>query len=203
MFHYLIILTILLIYYFVEQKNTYRKYLSREYFSQGIVKFGGRIQPYLGKGFYRPANVPLKPFVSKYKKTRASYFKPNFLCYDMERLTKTRDQGLCGSCWAFSITSLLGDRIAIYTNGNNILNLSVQQILSCFGKEKGCEGESPEDILLELQKQQTLLIEEKHSKYSQLIDTNIKTKCVDYSKYRGINVKPNSVHSLGNVYRRK
>lgn len=204
---YSLIIVFLILLYFLATRFGVRRY-NEQIYSRGekislypnILKLGSRVQPYLGTGYYHIAQVPLTPFVSEYKQAllRPELVKSNFLCYNLSRLTKSRDQGLCGSCWAFSIASFLGDRASISTNGSVVLELSVQQLLSCFGDGVGCEkGASPEDVLIELEKQQTLLTIEKNNKYKQLVDTEIKTKCRDFSIYpSGLRVKRDSVKSL-------
>ena len=50
-----------------------------------------------------------------------------------------RDQGKCGSCWAFSAASIVSDRCCL--KGADHGWLSSQEILSCeTDKSKGCEG---------------------------------------------------------------
>lgn len=62
-------------------------------------------------------------------------------------LVNVRDQGECTSCWAFSVSDMLADRLAIYTGGEIVRPLSVQTLLSCFDNHYGCSvGGSPEDV---------------------------------------------------------
>lgn len=62
-------------------------------------------------------------------------------------LVDARDQGACTSCWAFSVSDMLADRLAIYTGGELFEPLSAQTMLSCFDKHFGCNvGGSPEDV---------------------------------------------------------
>ncbi len=76
-------------------------------------------------------------------------------------LTPVRNQGQCGSCWAFSSTGSLADRLAIETNkltkgkGHWTFNLSPQFLVACLSHTKepifpwhGCKGgQSAEDAL--------------------------------------------------------
>jgi C1A family cysteine protease len=66
-------------------------------------------------------------------------------------LTPTRDQGNCGSCWAFSAISV------IEANYNKLRNLksvgksgylSVQAILDCNSQKSGCDGGWPTDAIV-------------------------------------------------------
>jgi len=52
-----------------------------------------------------------------------------------------RDQGACGSCWAFGATESLADRFCIATNGTVNVVLSVEQLISCdLDGLEGCRG---------------------------------------------------------------
>jgi len=54
-----------------------------------------------------------------------------------------RDQGHCGSCWAFGATEAFEDRICIATKGELQLNLSEQNMISCDYAGLGCNGNIP------------------------------------------------------------
>ena len=51
-----------------------------------------------------------------------------------------RDQGSCGSCWAFSSAALLEDRFCIHSNGAINVRLSPQDMVSCDFSNSGCNG---------------------------------------------------------------
>jgi cathepsin B len=51
-----------------------------------------------------------------------------------------RNQADCGSCWAFSATETLADRICIDTNGATKVVLSPQWLVSCDSTNYGCGG---------------------------------------------------------------
>merc|ERR1711865_483350 len=50
-----------------------------------------------------------------------------------------RDQQRCGSCWAFSASEVLSDRVAIAT-GKPSPVLSAEDLVSCDKKDEGCNG---------------------------------------------------------------
>ena len=50
------------------------------------------------------------------------------------------DQSNCGSCWSFSTTTALEDRLCIHTGGKYQTHLSPLDTLSCCNEENGCES---------------------------------------------------------------
>jgi len=70
-------------------------------------------------------------------------------------LTPVRDQKQCGSCWAFSTTSMIADRISIATQGKFKKLLSVQYMTSCFkgGNLQGCLGGMPDTAIAMMARQ--------------------------------------------------
>ncbi len=68
---------------------------------------------------------------------------PESFRYEPSQLTPERDQGQCGSCWAFAITSVIADRIKI--KGGPSVPLSVQNLLNCY--KKNCDGADIDDAL--------------------------------------------------------
>jgi hypothetical protein len=52
-----------------------------------------------------------------------------------------KDQGQCGSCWAFATTFAVESAHALLTNGSDLISLSEQQVVSCDNVDgnDGCE----------------------------------------------------------------
>jgi hypothetical protein len=65
-------------------------------------------------------------------------YDPVFDWREMGGTTPARDQGSCGSCWAFAAVGQMESHIAIYED--RFEDLSEQQILSCNPYGAGCGG---------------------------------------------------------------
>ncbi|TNN82691.1 Cathepsin B [Liparis tanakae] len=46
-------------------------------------------------------------------------------------IQQIRDQGSCGSCWAFGAAEAISDRLCIHTSGKISLEISAEDLLSC------------------------------------------------------------------------
>jgi len=57
---------------------------------------------------------------------------------DKNAVTAVKDQGDCGSCWAFSTVEEVESRW--FLNGNTMRVFSPQQIVSCDKRDLGCDG---------------------------------------------------------------
>jgi cathepsin F len=61
-------------------------------------------------------------------------------------VTAVKDQGQCGSCWAFSATETIESAWILAGKATaDKLNLAPQQIVDCDGTDAGCDGGEPED----------------------------------------------------------
>lgn len=60
-------------------------------------------------------------------------------------IQEIRDQGNCGSCWAFGATEAMSDRICISSGGKVNAHISAEDLLTCCWKcGDGCNGGYPE-----------------------------------------------------------
>lgn len=62
----------------------------------------------------------------------------NFNWKDYKILNGVKNQGNCGSCWAFSVVDSLESRLFLQTNINE--SLSIQELIDCTNKNYGCDG---------------------------------------------------------------
>jgi len=59
-------------------------------------------------------------------------------------ISDIRDQGECGSCWAFGAAEAMSDRLCIHSGGSVLVNISANALLSCCsGCGFGCNGGFP------------------------------------------------------------
>ncbi|XP_077197524.1 dipeptidyl peptidase 1 [Paroedura picta] len=58
-------------------------------------------------------------------------------------VSPVRDQGSCGSCYAFATMGMLEARIRVLSNNTQTPILSPQQVVSCAEYAQGCEGGFP------------------------------------------------------------
>jgi hypothetical protein len=65
--------------------------------------------------------------------------------------TAVKDQGQCGSCWAFSTTETVES--ANLLAGRQVPNLSPQEIVDCDTSDQGCNGGDPQEALGWVQQQ--------------------------------------------------
>jgi len=61
-----------------------------------------------------------------------------------QSVKEIRDQGQCGSCWAFGAVEAMNDRICIHSSGASQVHLSVEDVVTCCKTcGMGCNGGYP------------------------------------------------------------
>lgn len=63
---------------------------------------------------------------------------------DCPTIREIRDQGSCGSCWAFGAVEVMSDRVCIHTKGQTHFRFSADDLVSCcYTCGMGCNGGFP------------------------------------------------------------
>jgi len=71
-------------------------------------------------------------------------FDPREQWPDCPTIKEIRDQGGCGSCWAFGAVTAMSDRICIHSKGERQEHVSSENLLSCcYSCGFGCNGGFP------------------------------------------------------------
>lgn len=61
-------------------------------------------------------------------------------------IREIRDQGSCGSCWAFAAVEAMTDRVCIFSNGSTQFHFSADDLISCCDDcGGGCHGGYPDE----------------------------------------------------------
>ncbi len=77
---------------------------------------------------------------TKNGRTIPDFFDYRNLNGGINYITPVKDQGQCGSCWAFAALAMLESKINLHYNNPNLdKDLSEQDLISCF-KPNGCQG---------------------------------------------------------------
>ena len=62
-------------------------------------------------------------------------------------MTPVKDQGQCGSCWAFSTVAAIEGAFAIKYGGSPLSSFSEQQVVDCDTNQSGCNGGWPAEAM--------------------------------------------------------
>jgi len=129
----------------IEEHN--QKYeAGKETFKMGINRFADMLQSEIGalmKGFRSTDKVPATSVFVADKNAAL----PDTVDWREEGIvTPVKDQGDCGSCWAFSTTGTLEGQHALSTG--SLVSLSEEQLVDCAPfPNQGCDGGFPKYAL--------------------------------------------------------
>ena len=62
-------------------------------------------------------------------------------------LPSVKDQGQCGSCWAFATVATIEGHCNKHNNDGNVISLSEQELIDCDTTDHGCHGGLPQNGL--------------------------------------------------------
>ncbi|KAI8776959.1 cathepsin B, partial [Biomphalaria glabrata] len=101
--------------------------------------------PDLQKSMYLTRQLPQKTFERRLDSYEfPENFDPREKWPNCASLKEVRDQGDCGSCWAFGAVAAMTDRICIQSNGKVNFHFSAEDLLSCCDQcGFGCQGGYP------------------------------------------------------------
>jgi C1A family cysteine protease len=97
-------------------------------------------------GFIRSPNRAPKAIIADQKRDAQTKIPTQAIDWVAKGMTTpVKDQGQCGSCWAFSTTETVES--AILMAGKSVVPLSPQEIVDCDSSDSGCNGGDPQEAL--------------------------------------------------------
>ncbi|KAI5651913.1 papain family cysteine protease domain-containing protein [Phthorimaea operculella] len=89
------------------------------------------------------SSLPVQRHPAELVESLPEIFDPRKKWPQCSSLNEIRDQGGCGSCWAFGAVSAMTDRVCIYSKGTQNFHFSAQDLTSCCNDCDGCNGGDP------------------------------------------------------------
>merc|ERR1719232_445353 len=101
------------------------------------------------------------------------------------KITAVKNQGSCGSCWAFSTTGAIEGRTAIHDNAKPV-SLSEQELVDCSTRDAGCNGGAMQDGFLYDEEHNGLCLESDYA-YRAVAGTCMSSYCTHHSPVSSYN----------------
>lgn len=124
--------------------------ISEKNYEEKKSMFGGKLPQLYGFDYYKGGIFVLpdsetsgNSVVTQRRSATTNQFVPEWDWrnrHGKNWMTPARDQGVCGSCWAFAVTGALEARINLYFNRMINYELSVEELISCISSINSCDG---------------------------------------------------------------
>merc|ERR1719187_1493636 len=121
--------------------------LGLETYTKGLNQFSDREWNELQEIYFTPMKPnPVETLPEKQlRKVNTTALPDSINWVEKGRVTEVKNQGQCGSCWAFATAGALeGLRVKF---GMRLTSLSPQQLMDCDHKEHGCKGGWPANAM--------------------------------------------------------
>jgi cathepsin F len=127
-----------------------RKYQSQEQGSAeyGVTKFADLTEEEFRKFYLTPAWDQSESKFLKRAEIPAVAAPDAWDWRNKSAVTEVKNQGNCGSCWAFSVTGNIEGQNAIKTG--KLVDLSEQELVDCDKLDEGCNGGLPSNAYQEI-----------------------------------------------------
>lgn len=103
-----------------------------------LLFFSGtaRPAPRYPRGYVRSQNQ--EDLLGKVAQLKPDVSLPRSLDWSKNATTKVKDQGRCGSCWAFS--AIQGVESSLFLSTGALVDLSTEELVDCDRRDDGCGG---------------------------------------------------------------
>ncbi|XP_005107685.1 cathepsin B [Aplysia californica] len=108
--------------------------------------------PNLEKAEYLARQLPRKEFLTQMRDLPDN-FDPRVQWPNCTSLKEVRDQGDCGSCWAFGAVEAMTDRLCIKSNAKSQFHFAAEDLMTCCRScGNGCDGGFPAEAWMYYQR---------------------------------------------------
>lgn len=142
---------------------------------------------------------PLQKINTQYSFSNLPYsFSKSINWRDKQKVTPVKNQGNCGSCWAFSAVGAIESKIAI--DGKKLQNLSEQMVVDCSSSNYGCSGGFMHTAFQDIIKMGGICSNENYPYQMMKQTCNLNVPKIDGTKISGYDfILPQNIQALKNA----